>query len=266
MKIGFYLMGGLGNMLFQIATAENMRRTNIEVYYPNLEQQFNHLEKTYSWTRHAREYLSIFQNFNWGKDRTGGYDIKDYRIANIPFVYTPIVPEDKVLYKGYFQSELNFLDREHIQWLFEPNKDIQERVEAIYSPFKEKTTCSIHVRRGDYLTLQGIHPVQTMDYYNKAIECLKPFKIDQYIVFSNDIEWCKQNFVGDQYVFVQDADYIELFLMTKCNHNIIANSSFSWWGAWLPEQLDRVVIAPQNWFGNNTPDAKDVVPVKWIKY
>ena len=107
--------------------------------------------------------------------------------------------------------------------------------------------------------------------YDKPSRTIK--EIDKDLVFSDDIKWCKENFIGDKFLFIEeDRDYIELFLMSQCNHNIIANSSFSWWGAWLNKNENKIVVAPSKWFGENSEyikqegiNDKDILPKSWIK-
>ena len=92
-------------------------------------------------------------------------------------------------------------------------------------------------------------------------------KIDVILVFSDDIKWCKENFIGDNFIFVEnEKDYIDLYLMSMCNHNIISNSSFSWWGAWLNQSKEKVVISPEKWYGPNKGDRNldDLLMSDWI--
>ena len=90
---------------------------------------------------------------------------------------------------------------------------------------------------------------------------------ENFIIFSDDIKWCKNNFIGDKFTFIEgEKDYIDLWLMSLCNHNIIANSSFSWWGAWLNQNPNKKVIAPINWFGPEKKlNPKDIYCKNWIK-
>ena len=124
---------------------------------------------------------------------------------------------------------------------------------------------SLHVRRTDYVTSNGFHPVQTVEYYNKAIETIGSY--DQILVFSDDINWCKENLNYDNVLFVENQDNLEdMWLMSLCDHNIIANSSFSWWGAWLNQNKDKIVIAPKNWFGSQSNlNDLDIIPNNWVK-
>ena len=124
---------------------------------------------------------------------------------------------------------------------------------------------SIHVRRGDYVKHPNHHPVQTIEYYNKSVEMVG--KDTTIVVFSDDIEWCKKNFNIDNIIYIEDEkDYIELYLMSLCDNNIISNSSFSWWGAWLNTNENKKVIAPNKWFGSAiNENTNDIIPKGWIK-
>ena len=87
--------------------------------------------------------------------------------------------------------------------------------------------------------------------------------MDKYLVFSDDIEWCKTQFVGDKFIFIeQEKDYVELFLQSKCNHNIISSSSFSWWGAYLNNKENRKIVGPKQWFSNTKRN--NIIPQSWI--
>ena len=132
---------------------------------------------------------------------------------------------------------------------------------------KNENTCSIHVRRGDYLNSPNHHPTQNMNYYMRAIKEMP--KDSVFLIFSDDIKWCKENFpnLPEKFIFVEgNKDYEDLHLMTHCKNNIIANSTFSWWGAWLNSNSDKIVVAPKKWFGpalkNN--DTKDLYCEGWI--
>jgi hypothetical protein len=264
MNIAMNLKGGLCNMMFQVATGESLAKDNwANVYYPNLLSQFFFLKREYGWTEHCQEYLSMFKNFKWGTDRIEPR--VDWIVKKMPFNYWQIDPKDCDYFDGYFQSERFFPDRQFVLNLFKPSRKVLATILDKYESILDGTTCSIHVRRGNYCDLQDHHVLLDMEYYNKAIWTLNPFKVKKFLVFSNDLEWCKKNFLGDKFIFISDIDYIEMFLMSTCTHHIIANSAFSWWGAWLGEQDDCVTIAPIKWFPDNKPDARDIVPIRWIK-
>jgi hypothetical protein len=92
-------------------------------------------------------------------------------------------------------------------------------------------------------------------------------EVTTFIVFSDDEKWIKENIKGKNIIYIQrNHDYIDLYLMSQCNHNIIANSTFSWWGAWLNNNQNKKVVAPTKWFGvNKKLDTKDLIPETWIK-
>jgi hypothetical protein len=107
--------------------------------------------------------------------------------------------------------------------------------------------------------------VVTPEYIERAKEELAPHEIVRYLIFSDDIAWCKENLQDDRYVFIEgEKDYVEMFLMARCNYKIIANSSFSWWGAYL-SRLGGVVVAPGNWFGSVGFDSSHICPWYWVK-
>ena len=262
--IKFNITGRLGNAMFIIATGEYWRSLGYDVVYNDTEPWLQWIKGKFNNVEHVEEYKTIFPNFDFQK-----YANKEtFAQKRVPFRYTPITPEDGIEYVGYFQSEKNFPNRELIETLFEPSREIREYLIMNYGALILKyKTCSIHVRRDDYLTSQGQHPVCDIEYYHKAIETLKPFNVERFLVFSDDLPWCKENFTGERFVFIDEKDYISLILMARCDHSVIANSSFSWWGAWLGETLDTVVIAPRHWFGDDKPkdfDA-DIKPQRWIQ-
>ena len=170
-------------------------------------------------------------------------------------------PNDVSLF-GYFQSEKyfkhieesireDFTFRDHI---LDPCKEIAESFD---------NPVSLHVRRTDYLTNSANHHNLDMSYYEEA---LKQFDGRQVVVFSDDPEWCKEQslFSDDRFLISESEDNkVDLCLMTFCTSHIIANSSFSWWGAWLANS--QKVIAPSKWFGPNNADkeTKDLIPETW---
>jgi len=260
--IGVYLCGGIGNQMFIIARGESWRKQGYEVIYPNVDFSFEYLEKNFEWQRHAREYRTIFKNFDYDAFKK---EVVLKKRKLIPMVIN-YPPTDGIEYNGYFQSEKNFFSREFIEWLFEPSDRVGDMLTK-YDSLLSGNVCSIHVRRGDYLRSQTHHPVLLMDYYDKAISFLEPQNIDRFIVVSNDLPWCKDNFKGDEFVFMEDKDYVELFAMTRCRHHIISNSAFAWWGAWLNEKPDSIIIAPKVWFGSALPalHSENIVPERWIR-
>ena len=128
---------------------------------------------------------------------------------------------------------------------------------------------SLHIRRGDYIKLSETHGVCDQEYYKKAIEFIcKKTKNPHFFLFSDDINWVKNNLkIKHPFTIVDfnhdQASFWDMVLMKNCKHNIIANSSFSWWGAWLNENPNKIVIAPKNWWADGTKT--DIVPKKWTR-
>jgi hypothetical protein len=156
---------------------------------------------------------------------------------------------------GYFQTEKYFKKyQEEILEIFTFKKEYEEESKKILlekvHPFSSgKNIVSLHVRRGDYTLYPNHHPVCSDDYYQSAIEKFD-LKNSLFLVFSDDIEWCKKKFEGSNFIFSDIEDpYVDLSIMSMCDHHIIANSSFSWWGAWLNRSKNKKVIAPSRWFG-----------------
>jgi hypothetical protein len=260
------LKGGLGNMLFQIAAGVSFSiKNNTKLCFLNLYDHLNYLNSDNTYNKklnHSYEYLNLNQFIiNNNIDDSSKHNFYEY-----PFEFSDFVPPDNSIINGFFQSEKYFSDNKNkILDYFRPTQDIINYLEK-YTFLKYNTT-SIHIRRGDYLNNPDFHTVQSIEYFNQAIEILKE-KTEKYIIFSDDIEWCKLNFVGDEFIFIEnEKDYYELYLMSLCNNNIISNSSFSWWGAWLNQNNKKTIIAPKKWFGPASYQCsdKDIIPEDWIK-
>jgi len=164
-------------------------------------------------------------------------------------------PDNVDLY-GYYQSYKYF---EHIK-----NELLQDFTFKVQDVLMDIPYVAIHVRRGDYVGLTNFHPMCSLDYYAKAMEYFPEHK---FLIFSDDIEWCKQQELFKKCFFSNNASPgNDLFLMSIAEHNIIANSSFSWWGAWLNKNPNKIVVCPEKWFGENlSNDTKDLIPKGWIK-
>ena len=171
---------------------------------------------------------------------------------------------------GYFQSEKYFEKyRNEILEIFtfkQKHKDearnfLSEKVLPLSS---DKNIISLHVRRGDYTLYPNHHPTCSDEYYQSAISKFD-LKNSIFLVFSDDIEWCKKKFEGESFIFSDtDNPYLDLAIMSLCDHHIIANSSFSWWGAWLNKSENKKVIAPSRWFGPAlNKDTSDIYCKGW---
>ncbi|MDE7272481.1 MAG: alpha-1,2-fucosyltransferase, partial [Lachnospiraceae bacterium] len=166
---------------------------------------------------------------------------------------------------GWFQNEKYFKDHETtIKKELYPKRKIKISKELKHI-LDNKNTVSVHVRRGDYRQLNNLVKVE---YYKKAMELINSY-LDNvfYIVFSDDLDWVSQHMhLCDNVYFMNQEygmqDYEELFVMSRCKHNIIANSTFSWWGAWLNDNKSKIIIGPKKWFANNK---LNIMPDEWIK-
>jgi len=176
---------------------------------------------------------------------------------------------------GYFGDQKYFIEIEDIiRQEFTLKEHLNSTNEKVLSQIKNSNSVSIHFRRGDYLNNPFFAKI-SLDYYRTAIDFIEKFFPNLfYFIFSDDLNWVKDNFkfnASIYYVDVNDekADYIDLMLMSSCKHNIIANSTFSWWGAWLNNNPDKMVIAPKQWFNDPAAQKKyengSLVPDKWRK-
>ena len=255
MQISLPSGGRLGNQLFQIASTMGIgAKNNICAAFP-------------LWKNNK-----FFKTSLPGVAPGPGIVIEEHTFEYNPVVITD--PTKFVFLNGYFQSEKYFADiKQQIRDTFEFKEEYVIPVKTVLDEANLGTTCSIHVRRGDYLNYPDIHPQQPEDYWHKAqLVIEKNNNINTYIVFSDDITWCinnKQLFnkTGKRVVFMQGrTDMDDFIAMTLCHHNIITNSTFSWWGAWLNKNTNKVVVMPKLWFGPKHPsNAQDVQAEGWIK-
>ena len=260
------LKGGLGNMMFQIAATLSIAKdNNTQAIFPNLKKHLNYLneEKTHNPSlNYADQYhfLNIFKKLNcWDQNIS-------LKIYNFPFHYENLKIENpNCEINGFFQSEKYFINnKDYIKYVFTIDEFILNKLQNTYKNVLDCNSTSLHIRRGDYLKLKNHHPLQNMDYFKNAIELTKQ-NTEKYVVFSDDIEWCKSKFQGNRFIFIEnERDYVELYLMSLCKNNIISNSSFSWWGAWLNSNENRVIISPKQWFGQYIKENdSDIIPQNW---
>jgi hypothetical protein len=202
---------------------------------------------------------------------------KVLRQFNIGFIEKIFNSKDDIYLEGFFQTERYFIDkRKEIIKELKLKTALSLRAQGIGTKISEsKNSVSLHVRRGDYVNNKDTnkyHGLCSVEYYSEAIKYITS-KIGndiQVFVFSDDINWAKDNIK-----LIQQINYVssseptrldeveELILMSKCKHNIIANSSYSWWGAWLNINNDKIVIAPNTWSLKDTRSRKDIIPNTW---
>lgn len=190
-----------------------------------------------------------------------GFDENILKVRNDSFIH------------GYWQSEKYFADiGQLLRDEFTLKKPFQDRLAGLMRFIESSNSVSVHFRRGDYVLneeVSNIHGYCDLNYYTSAIDMLRR-KLGNIVlvIFSDDLEWVKNNFKSDlqvQFVASDGNPSEEICLMSLCNHNIIANSTFSWWGAWLNRNPEKIVIAPEKWFSTTARSAKDLVPDSWIR-
>lgn len=244
--------GRLANQLFQITgVMAYAAKYNVQSIFPEWEYQ-----KYFKYNFNSQPNIVVDRTYN-----------------EPTFHYTPIpyLPYD-FDYNGYLQSPKYWEGIIIPHKLFELKPEYQKQVDDLYQQINPKGfhTIAIHVRRGDYLKPphDEYHGVLEMNYYESAIvELVGHLDRDfinskiMFLWFSDDIDFCKKNAKGifaNKFFVEGNTDIIDLFLMAKCNDNIIANSSFSYWGYLLNQNPDKRCIAPKNWFKNAPLDTKDL--------
>lgn len=279
--------GGLGNQMFQWAFARMLEQvTGIKTL---MDMSF--FEKNY-----ARPYdLSVFRLklnqvedkctklkldiiWRFRKQLSGKWFFGTKLYSEPHFQFDPNVTKIKAntYVEGFFQSEKYFkcienILREDFEFNVSPDFLNQETIEKI----RLTNSVSLHIRRGDYVQkkrYQDTYATCSLDYYKKGVDYIaeKCVESPTLFIFSDDIEWVKKNLnLPYESIYVSnntgDKSYEDMRLMSLCKHNVIANSSFSWWGAWLNSNKDKIVIAPQKWFNDASIVQTDVIPENWVK-
>lgn len=271
-------VGGLGNQMFQYAFYLSIKKRAKGLWgYDVSGSRYHHngfeLDKIFGLCKPMWLHNRLLQCVH----RLGRIKVTITEQSGIYFKeVTPIVNSigKYVEYKGFWQSEKYFLDvEEDVRKAF--HFDIYKLSEASKLVLKKitkdsKNHVSIHVRRGDYMN-DPERQVCSLDYYNRAIAYIKDHvSAPIFVIFSDDINWCKTQFgeAGDTLLYVDwntSADsWQDMCLMSKCHHHIIANSSFSWWGAWLNDNKNKIVICPKYW-NVGFPLDTDTIPMKWVR-
>lgn len=246
------IQGGLGNQMFQWALHRYLSLRNDTDTYLDLSAYDNY-NRPFSLSKFSISY-----------DVMNSSNITNRILDN--FYYKDIILDtDKDYYiDGYWQCEKYFIDIEDvIRDDFSPTDLVRESL--LKTPFIDKNIVSMHIRRTDYVSSNGYHPIQPISYYEKALEVIGDY--DYIFIFSDDIDWCRENLKFERMIFMTGfTDIEDMYLMSMCKNNIIANSSFSWWGAWLNNNPNKIVVAPLNWFGQSAGlNSSDIVPESWIK-
>lgn len=281
------IIGGLGNQMFQYAAARALSLRLNDTLKIDTSAFVN-----YSLHSYGLNNLSIVENiaepgeFNithnknsfllkLGRAFKNNKEFTLFKENSLAFDAKINTLKGDIYLDGYWQSEYYFKDFEDvIRNDFKIITDPSDLNIQVLNKIKSTFSVSIHIRRGDYVNdkqTNAIHGVCSLEYYSKALTWIKTKLNDTNLhlfIFSDDPEWVEKNMTFDcalTYVKHNTAknNYEDLRLMSACNHHIIANSSFSWWGAWLNPNPDKIVIAPQHWFKSTELDSKDIIPANW---
>lgn len=235
-----FLKGGLGNQLFQISNIISRARKENE-FYKFITHTYTPMQ-----ARGAEHYVNnIYRNI-------------DFSMSYDEYYYSKIID-------GYFQDFKYFKEiSEEIKDLFSPSQEFLKKIYNLYPDLFSKKTLSIHVRRGDYLTIPSILPVVDISYINKSIELVGDY--DLCYIFSDDKQWVKNNLKIKNSIVVDNLeDYEELWMMSLCHNNIISNSTFSWWGSFLNKNPYKKIIVPSLWVGPDNEMIDDIYMENFIK-
>jgi len=278
------LMGGLGNQLFQIMMVMAVAIKNeIPFIFPYSDKLTTGVERPTYWDtffKNIRMYTANPQNFNNSNIFINNLLYK-HPVYNEPrFNYTEIPKIDNVMFNGYFQSYKYFQEVQDkifdLIGIYGIQLDILNEYPEL---FNEKNTISMHFRLGDYKTKQDCHPILPYEYYEKSLEMIPTEELSKYNVLyfceeeDNEyvygvIDKLKLKFQVKEFIKVDDTidDWKQLIIMSCCKINIIANSSFSWWGAYFNINDGKIVFYPSVWFGPSIQnDVSDMYPDSWIK-
>lgn len=283
------ITGGLGNQMFQYAFGKAMAIANNCQLKLDVSLYKDYEFHDYSLTPFCIEAdiasekeiksLRYLNGGIWDKIKRRVFKIKPKVLLERNLLFHPEYMDVKppVYLIGYWQSEKYFQCIESIvRNHFRIKIPASAKNQSLLNNIIQQESVSLHIRRGNFVTIDAIskrHGTCSMEYYKSAIQMISSFcKKPVFYIFSNDISWAKENLVVDHpHVFVdinsEKTDYEDLRLMFSCKYHIIANSTFSWWGAWLCSWQEKKIIAPKQWFFDTklNEESLNIVPDNWIR-
>jgi len=269
------LKGGLGNQLFEIFTTIAYALSNKDVFFFKNVDSLNGITKRYTYWN---SFFIHIKNFLSNKV------IKMDIVREKSFIYEKLPDKtsiiQNVILDGYFQSPKYFdFHYDNIYHLLRID-DLKKKVSQKYN-YNYKDFICLHFRIGDYKEIQECHPIMPVEYYKNSIQLLlnkiKPTQVIKILYFceqqdnddvNKNISLLSHHFTNCAFIKANDQipDWEQLLMMSCCGHNIIANSTFSWWGAYLNSNSSKIVCYPETWFGPKKPyDISDLFPESWIK-
>lgn len=282
------LVGGLGNQMFQYAAGRALAHRHGTQLYIDKRSFGSYKVHEYSLGHFSIDApeapVHLLPNpsgdsriYRFIRAIKGGQKLAVVQERSFTFDPETANLSDDVYLEGYWQSERYFEDvaqviRSDFEIKTPQSQDNQEWQRKI----ERSVSVSIHVRRGDYVTnlsANKVHGTCPLSYYKKAIDTLRTALNSDIVlyVFSDDPDWVKANmdFDGVEQFYIDNnpaqKNYEDLRLMASCQHNIIANSTFSWWGAWLNPSPNKIVVAPALWFQPQQMNDVDLIPKSWIR-
>lgn len=286
------IIGGLGNQMFQYAAAQAVaisKGTTLKLDISGFQKYGLHhgfeLTRIFNITGQVADAKDINSVLGWQNNYCVRYLMampffhifgSRRRVVEPSFSYWPhiqLVPNSCYM-TGYWQSEKYFQKiHSNIKNQFTFKEKASGHNLTLINLMSKVNSVSLHIRRGDYvsnLKAASIHGVCPIEYYLQAIDYIENHvKNPYFFIFSDDIEWARLNLkIEHPHEFINQnfgaESYNDMRLMSSCKNNIIANSSFSWWGAWLNNNESKIVVAPSKWFAIDK-NTEDLIPADWIK-
>lgn len=280
------ILGGLGNQMFQYAFASSLKEKGYNVKLDLLGFKNYNLHGGYQLGHFninieiaTEEEVNCIKNKSKLQKLLRKMSFKNkYILKEKTFFFNEEFLNicDDTYIEGYFQTEKYFksIDNEVKKTFIFSNALSTYGTSINKQIISASSSCSIHIRRGDYLdsSNKNIFAICDIDYYNRAISMINDrFPNTTYFIFSNDIQWAKKNLKLNEAIYINNDQvrlpHEDLYLMSLCKNNIIANSSFSWWGSWLNINQSKNVIAPKDWFVDKklASESFDIVPSNYIR-
>jgi hypothetical protein len=290
-----WISGGLGNQMFQYALGKVLSYKNADELFLDLSGynpfittkdtprifeldifRLKYIEASRSTIVRLSDSSPVINSINnLFKTKMNPYPKGYVQEAGHGFQSSILELQGNRYLKGFWQTEKYFKDyTDLIRSEFRFAKPAHGKNKSLLEEMKTTNSVSVHVRRGDYVsvkTTNKFHGTCDLSYYLRATNYISKHIVNPtYYVFSDDPKWCKTNLkFSSKTVIIShnsgDKSWEDLRLMSNCKHNIIANSSFSWWGGWLNNNPHKIIVAPKVWFRDKSVDTKDVVPSTWIK-